>query len=26
VPNRSLKHVLGYPLHPRFRELLGELG
>ena len=26
VPNRSIKHVLGYPLHPRFRELLGELG
>jgi hypothetical protein len=23
VPNRSIKHVLGYPLHPRFRELLG---
>jgi len=26
VPNRSIKHVLGYPLSPRFRELLGELG
>ena len=26
VPNRSIKHVLGYPLQPRFRELLGELG
>lgn len=26
VPNRSIKHVLGYPLHPRFRELLAELG
>jgi len=26
LPNRSIKHVLGYPLHPRFRELLGELG
>ncbi len=26
VPNRSIKHVLGYALHPRFRELLGELG
>jgi hypothetical protein len=26
VPNRSIKHVLGYPLHPRFRERLGELG
>ena len=26
VPNRSIKHVLGYPLHPHFRELLGELG
>ena len=26
VPNRSIKHVLGYPLHPRFREVLGELG
>ena len=25
VPNRSIKHVLGYPLQPRFRELLGEL-
>jgi Domain of unknown function (DUF4338) len=25
VPNRSIKHVLGYPLHPRFRELLGEV-
>lgn len=23
-PNRSLKEVLGYPLHPRFRELLRE--
>jgi hypothetical protein len=26
VPNRSIKHVLGYPLHPHFRERLGELG
>jgi hypothetical protein len=26
VPNRSIKHVLGYPLSPRFREVLGELG
>jgi uncharacterized protein DUF4338 len=26
VPNRSIKHVLGYPLHPSFRQLLGELG
>ena len=26
VPNRSIKHVLGYALQPRFRELLGELG
>jgi Domain of unknown function (DUF4338) len=25
VPNRSIKHVLGYPLSPRFRELLAEL-
>jgi hypothetical protein len=25
VPNRSIKHVLGYPLSSRFRELLGEL-
>ncbi len=24
LPNRSLKHVLGYPLTPRFRELLQE--
>jgi hypothetical protein len=23
-PNRSIKEVLGYPLHKRFRELLGE--
>jgi len=23
-PNRSRKEVFGYPLHPRFRELLGE--
>ena len=23
-PNRSLKEVLGYPLTPRFRELLAE--
>jgi len=23
-PNRSLKEVLGYPLTPRFRELLQE--
>lgn len=26
VPNRSIKHVLGYPLHPQFRERLGEVG
>ncbi len=26
VPNRSIKHVLGYPLNPRFRQLLGALG
>lgn len=26
VPNRSIKHVLGYPLNPGFRELLGALG
>jgi len=26
VPNRSIKHVLGYPLHPRFRQLLAEIG
>jgi len=26
VPNRSIKHVLGYPLHRRFRELLAEIG
>ena len=26
VPNRSIKDVLGYPLNPRFRELLGALG
>jgi hypothetical protein len=26
VPNRSIKHVLGYPLHPRFRQLLTEVG
>jgi Domain of unknown function (DUF4338) len=26
VPNRSIKQILGYPLHPRFRELLGALG
>lgn len=25
VPNRSIKHVLGYPLSSRFREQLGEL-
>jgi hypothetical protein len=25
VANRSIKHILGYPLHPRFRELLGEV-
>jgi Domain of unknown function (DUF4338) len=25
VPNRSIKHVLGYSLNPRFRELLGEV-
>ena len=24
-PNRSIKHVLGYPLTPRFRELLSQL-
>jgi hypothetical protein len=24
-PNRSIKDVLGYPLTPRFRELLGEV-
>lgn len=24
-PNRSVKEVLGYPLTPRFRELLGQL-
>ena len=23
-PNRSIKEVLGYPLHRRFRQLLGE--
>jgi hypothetical protein len=23
-PNRSIKDVLGYPLTPRFRELLAE--
>jgi len=23
-PNRSIKEVLGYPLTPRFRELLAE--
>jgi hypothetical protein len=26
VPNRSIKHVLGYPLNSGFRELLGALG
>lgn len=26
VPNRSIKHVLGYPLNPGFRQLLGALG
>ena len=26
VPNRSIKHILGYPLHPQFRELLAEIG
>ena len=26
VPNRSIKHVLGYPLSHRFREQLGEVG
>ena len=25
VPNRTIKHVLGYPLSSRFRERLGEL-
>ena len=25
VPNRSIKEVLGYPLTPQFRELLGQL-
>jgi len=25
-PNRSIKEVLGYPLHKRFRELLGGAG
>jgi hypothetical protein len=25
VPNRSIKQVLGYPLTPKFRELLGQL-
>jgi hypothetical protein len=25
VPNRSIKEVLGYPLTPNFRELLGQL-
>jgi hypothetical protein len=25
VPNRSIKDVLGYPLTPKFRELLGQL-
>jgi hypothetical protein len=24
-PNRSIKEVLGYPLTPRFRELLVEI-
>jgi hypothetical protein len=26
VPNRSIKHVLGYPLHAQFREFLAEIG
>ena len=26
VPNRSIKHVLGYPLQARFRQLLAEIG
>jgi hypothetical protein len=26
IPNRSIKHVLGYPLHPQFRKRLGEVG
>ena len=25
VPNRSIKEVLGYPLTPTFRDLLGQL-
>jgi Domain of unknown function (DUF4338) len=25
VPNRAIKEVLGYPLTPKFRELLGQL-
>jgi len=25
VPNRSLKEVLGYPMTPKFRDLLGQL-
>ena len=25
VPNRSIKEVLGYPLTPKFRQLLGQL-
>jgi hypothetical protein len=25
VPNRSIKEVLGYPLRPKFRDLLGQL-
>jgi hypothetical protein len=25
VPNRSLKEVLGYPLTPKFRDILGQL-
>lgn len=25
VPNRSIKHILGYPLSHRFRELLGQI-
>ena len=25
VPNRSIKEVLGYPLSPEFRDLLGQL-
>jgi len=25
VPNRSIKEVLGYPLTPKFRDLLGQL-